>query len=72
MMFLSGIWFSLDGASPIVQAIAKVFPLTHVVLGARSIILEGATLSSLLPQMEILGIMGLLFLILGSIFFKWE
>ena len=72
MMFLSGIWFSLDGASPIVQAIAKVFPLTHVVLGARSIILEGAKLSSLLPKLEILGIMGLLFLILGSIFFKWE
>lgn len=72
MMFLSGIWFSLDGASAPILWLAKVFPLTHIVSGSRQIMIEGATLASLLPSLTILGVMGLFFLLIGSLLFKWE
>jgi ABC-2 type transport system permease protein len=72
MMFLSGIWFSLDGASPLVTQVAKVFPLTHIVSGARQIMLEGASLSSLGPQITILASLGVFFLLIGSVLFKWN
>jgi ABC-2 type transport system permease protein len=72
MMFLSGIWFSLDGASKAVVAISSVFPLTHIVSGSRQIMIEGASLTHVLPSMIILGGMGLVFLLIGSVLFKWE
>jgi len=72
MMFLSGIWFSLDGASKGVTAFASLFPLTHIVSGSRQIMIEGASYQTLAPSMLILGGMGLIFLLLGSILFKWE
>jgi ABC-2 type transport system permease protein len=72
MMFLSGIWFSLDGASKPVMWLASAFPLTHIVSGSRQIMIEGASLQSLVPSMMVLGGMGLVFLILGSVLFKWE
>jgi ABC-2 type transport system permease protein len=72
MMFLSGIWFSLDGASQGVIWFSKVFPLTHIVAGSRAIMVEGVSLQALLPQVAILGGMGILFLIIGSVLFKWE
>jgi ABC-2 type transport system permease protein len=71
-MFLSGIWFSLDGASQGVIWFSKVFPLTHIVAGSRAIMVEGVSLQALLPQVAILGGMGILFLIIGSVLFKWE
>jgi ABC-2 type transport system permease protein len=72
MMFLSGIWFSLEGASPAIVQLSKIFPITYIVSGARQIMLEGATLSSLTAQMGILAGMGLLFLAVGSLLFKWN
>ena len=72
MMFLSGIWFSLDGASKGVVWLSTVFPLTHIVSGSRQIMIEGAGLSSVLPSMLILGGMGAIFLLVGSLLFKWE
>jgi len=72
MMFLSGIWFSLDGASKTVLAIANVFPLTHIVSGARQIMIEGIGFQALVPSMVVLGVMGFVFLLIGSLLFKWE
>ena len=72
MMFLSGVWFSLEGATPIVVEFSKIFPLTHIVSGARAIMLEGASLGSLLPQVTILGVMAVIFITIGSVFFKWN
>ena len=42
MMFLSEVWFSLEGAHPIVRKISNLFPLTHLVEGARNIMNHGA------------------------------
>jgi ABC-2 type transport system permease protein len=72
MMFLSGIWFSLDGASKPVLYLAQIFPLTHIVSGARQIMIEGTSLSALTPSILILSVMGIVFLAIGALFFKWE
>ena len=72
MMFLSGIWFSLDGASKPVVWISTIFPLTHIVSGARQIMIEGVGFQGLAPDILILGSMGLVFLLIGSFLFKWE
>jgi ABC-2 type transport system permease protein len=72
MLFLSGMWFSLEGLHPWVQKIAQIFPLTHMISAARSIMIDGAGLSQLLPQIGILSLMTAVFLIIGSLSFRWE
>jgi ABC-type polysaccharide/polyol phosphate export permease len=72
MMFLSGVWFSLEGLEPWVQDLAMIFPLTHTISAARAIMIDGASLAELLPQISILAAMSVVFLIIGSLMFKWE
>ena len=72
MMLLSGVWFSLEGASPAFKTAAQFFPLTHVVDSARAIMLEGAGFSQLAPHLLILAAMSAVFLVIGSFIFKWE
>jgi ABC-2 type transport system permease protein len=72
MMFLSGVWFSLEGSPKWVLQVAQVFPLTHVIDAARSIMTEGATLTQVMPHVAALGGMTLVFLIIGAAVFKWE
>ncbi|PKF58549.1 ABC transporter permease [Alteromonadales bacterium alter-6D02] len=50
MMFLSGVWFSIDNAHPALQTLAQLLPLTHLVSGLRDIMLESANLTTLLPN----------------------
>ncbi|MDQ7051106.1 MAG: ABC transporter permease [Enterobacterales bacterium] len=45
MMFLSGVWFSLEGATPMVKQLADFFPLTHMLKAARAVMTDGASLS---------------------------
>jgi ABC-2 type transport system permease protein len=72
MMFLSGVWFSLEGANPWVKKLALAFPLTHVIDAARSIMTEGATLVAV--QWNVFALIGMtaLFLMIGSLTFRWE
>lgn len=72
MMFLSEIWFSLDGAHPAVQWLSQLFPLTHVTSAAREIMLDGAGLVEVLPQLMTLVVMGGIFLTVGALLFRWE
>ena len=72
MMFLSGVWFSLEGVNPIVQKLSLIFPLTHLIKAARAIMIDGAGLTDVLPQLATLAIMSAIFLLLGSITFRWE
>ncbi|HSN51762.1 MAG TPA: ABC transporter permease [Woeseiaceae bacterium] len=71
MMILSGVWFSLEGAGPAVQGLAKIFPLTHVLDSARAVMLDGATLADIAPNMIMLTVLSLAFLALGARFFRW-
>lgn len=71
MMFLSEVWFSLEGANPWVQKFAMIFPLKHLTYGMRRIMNEGAALYELLPEILIFLGMTAVFLAIGSLRFKW-
>jgi len=72
MMFLSGVWFSLEGLHPWVQKLALIFPLTHITQAARVIMLDGAGLIAVLPNLAALFVMSIIFLLLGVLLFRWE
>jgi ABC-type multidrug transport system permease subunit len=72
MMFLSGVWFSLEGTNPVVQNIAEFFPLTHVTAAARSIMIDGAGLLDNAYHLIILLVQSIIFLFIGAWAFRWE
>lgn len=71
MMLLSGVWFSLEGAHPIVQQTAQVFPLTHILEAARAVMTDGAGLMEVKDNLIVLSLMTLVFLSMGSWMFSW-
>jgi len=72
MMFLSEVWFSIEGAPHWVQWIANLFPLTHMLAGVRKIMNDGAGLMDVGSELIVLTIMTLVFLILGAALFSWN
>lgn len=72
MMAFSGIFFSLEGTPLILQRAARVFPLTHYIEAARAIMLDGAGLAQISPNIFALLGMTALFLLISSLSFKWE
>ncbi len=72
MLILSGVFFSLENAPAFVGKIAKILPLTHFVDGAREIMLNGAGLLQILPNLLYLGGLTIVFLLLSAFLFKWE
>jgi len=54
------------------QAIAEVFPLTHVTAAARAIMIDGASLIDVGYHVLILMGQSIVFLLFGSWFFKWD
>lgn len=71
MMFLSEVWFSVEGASEWVKSFAQILPLTHFLSGARKIINDGAALSQVSWEITILIGMSIVFLSIGSLLFSW-
>ena len=72
MIFLSGVWFSLEGTHPLVQQLALAFPLTHLTAAARAVMIDGAGLAEVLPQLTILVVMSGVFIAIGALNFRWE
>ena len=72
MMFLSEVWFSIEGAPRWVHALADLLPLTHMLTGVRKIMNDGAGLADVAPELIILSGMTLLFLALGAFLFSWN
>jgi ABC-2 type transport system permease protein len=72
MMILSGIWFSLEGSPEWVTWIARIFPLTHLLQAARAIMLDGAGLESIVPQVTYLAVTTVAFLAFGAWSFRWR
>ncbi len=72
MMLLSGVWFSLEGSHPLVQQLALLLPLTHMVSAARAVMIEGAGLLDVTPQLLVLAGFSLVFIFLGARTFRWE
>jgi ABC-type multidrug transport system permease subunit len=72
MMFLSEVWFSMEGAPAWVKTFAKIFPLTHMLTAARKVMHEGAGLIQISPEIIVLSLMTLGFLGLGASLFSWN
>jgi ABC-type multidrug transport system permease subunit len=72
MMFLSEVWFSLEGAPDWVMAVSRIFPLTHILTAVRKIMHDGAGLLDVSVEITILTLMTLGFLGLGAVMFSWN
>jgi ABC-type multidrug transport system permease subunit len=72
MMLLSGVWFSLEDSPRWVQWVARVFPLTHVLDGARAVMLDGAGVAQVAPHLLYLAATTLAFLAFGAWSFRWR
>jgi len=72
MMFLSEVWFSLEGAPQWVKNAAQVFPLTHLLTAARKIMHDGAGLTDISLELLVLTLMTLAFLTIGASLFSWN
>jgi len=72
MMFLSGVWFSLEGAHPWMQKFALILPLTHVTEAAREIMIDGAGIIEVSDHLLVLGVSSLILLFIGARIFRWE
>ena len=72
MLLLSGVWFSMEGTSPAAQFLSRLSPLTHLVDAARRIMIDGAGVAAVLPEVLLLGGLALGFLTLAAWLFRWE
>jgi len=72
MMFLSEVWFSLEGAPQWVKNFAEFLPLTHLLRAARKIMNDGATLAQVGGDCLVLAAVTLVCLILGAVLFSWN
>jgi len=72
MMFLSGVWFSIEGAPGWVKSFAQCLPLTHLLTGLRKIMNDGAALTDVGTELAVLAGMTLFFLSLSALLFKWN
>jgi ABC transporter DrrB family efflux protein len=72
MMLLSGVWFSLEGSPRWVQWVAGIFPLTHVLDAARAVMIDGAGVADIVPDLIYLASTALVFLAFGAWSFRWR
>jgi ABC-type multidrug transport system permease subunit len=72
MLFLSGVWFSLEGSSILAQKLAFVLPLTHLVEAARAVMVDGAGLIDIAGNLTALAIMTVCYLLIAAYSFRWE
>jgi ABC-2 type transport system permease protein len=72
MMFLSEVWFSIEGAPQWVKWTAQLFPLTHLLSGVRKIMNDGAALTGVSFELTVLSGMTVVFLAVGATLFSWH
>ena len=72
MMFLSGVWFSLEGAHPLMQKFALLLPLTHITEAAREIMIDGVGIIGIADHLLVLSISSVILLWIGARIFRWE
>ena len=72
MMILSGVWFSMESTNIWVQRLAELMPLTHLVDAARRIILDGAGLIDILPELGILAATAVVLTWFAATRFRWQ
>ena len=63
---------AMEGASPAAQAVSMALPLTYLVDAARRVMIDGAGVVQILPEIALLGGMSLLLLVLAARLFRWD
>jgi ABC-2 type transport system permease protein len=71
-MLLSGIFYPIDSLPAVVRPIAEFLPLSFVATSFREIIVNGAGLLDLLPQMAALALWAVVTLVLAIRLFVWK
>lgn len=71
MMFLSEVWFSLEGAPRWIREAANIFPLTHMLRAIRRVMNDGAGLLDVTPEILALALFTLVFLSMAAALFSW-
>ena len=72
MIIFSGVFFSLEGTPEVMQSASRIFPLTHFIEAARAVMIDGAGLMQVLPNILVLTGMTAAFLVIASSLFRWE
>jgi ABC-2 type transport system permease protein len=72
MVILSGVFFSRSHLPGIVRTISDLFPLTFLADGLRSVVVEGAGLTSLGPQLAGIAVWAVIAVAVASRLFRWE
>ena len=72
MMFLSEVWFSLDGAPKWVRTSAEIFPLAHLLQAVRKVMNDGAGFAAVQNDVAFLGISTVVFLLIAAAIFSWN
>ncbi len=72
MMMMSGVWFSLEGAHPMLQVVSRVLPLTHLVEASRRIMIDGASLLQVWNNLIFLALFAVVCMLVGARLFRWE
>jgi ABC-2 type transport system permease protein len=72
MMFLSGVYFSVDGVPKFLKPVIEFLPLTHLVRAIRAIFNHGVSFVEVLPQMGILAVWMAVCFGISIKLFKWE
>ena len=72
MMFLSEVWFSLEGAPRWIRTCSDIFPLTHLLRAVRKVMNDGATFTSVQSEIGFLVITTVIFLIIAALIFSWN
>lgn len=72
MAFLSGSFFSLDGAPPWLQVVSQLLPLRHLNDGMLDVMVRGEGASSVLAPMGILAGFAAVLTLLAARLFRWE
>ncbi len=72
MMFLSGVYFSVEGLPKILKPLVEFLPLTHLIRATRAIFNSGVPLESVLPQLGILTVWMVVCFALSIRLFRWE
>ncbi|NIR47259.1 ABC transporter permease [candidate division KSB1 bacterium] len=72
MIFLSGVYFSVEGLPKFLKPLVEFLPLTHLVRAIRAIFNHGLSFFDVLPQMGILSVWTIVGFAVSVKLFKWE
>jgi ABC-type multidrug transport system permease subunit len=72
MMFLSEVWFSLEGSPDWLKTLSHTLPLTHMIQAIRKIMSEGATFTEVQSECIFLVVFTAVALAIGAKMFSWN